>query len=619
MNERNQNGQILIIVFVALGVVLFTVLSVVAGAQIYFSNSNYTVNAEKATSLAEAGVDKALASLNKTGGSYLGEVETALGDGTYSVTITSSDAATKVIRVAGYIPNKASAKVKRTIKITASRGVGTAFVYGVQVGEGGMTLGNSNIITGTIYSNGSVVTVGGGNGNEITGDVWVAGAPQATADRQTDCTDSNCIDFTFGTQASGQSHLDVAQSFQPSVSNVLNKISLKVKKFGSPPDVTVRIMADKSGEPDKNHVLATGTLVANLVSSSYPPPPNPFIDVTFDTLPNLSANTTYWIMIDTLGNASNYWYWQNDLAKSYTCGNPDACFGMYSPDWTGGNPSWSAISPGGDLSFKIYMGGEPNVVEGGSAKGILVKKDALGNGGNVHANTIRNVNMQGGAYYQTIEDSTASSYHPNSSDPTPKVFPISDANVLDWENQAEHAGVTTGDITNCVNILGPGKIVGNVTFNSNCTVIIKSPIWITGNLTFNTNNTLTLSSEYGATSGVIVVGDGVNGGIVDLGSNNRLQGTGVGSSILMVLSDYDSRSNGISAIVVSNTGNSGVFYASKGIIEPGNKNTYKELTGWGIKLINNSILDYETGLSSTLFTAGPSGTYSLVKGTYQVK
>lgn len=614
MIRKNQKGQILVIIIASLGVVLFTVLSVVAGAQIYFSNSMYTYNAEKAIALAEAGVDKAITALNKTGGSYLGEAETALGDGSYSVTITSTDAATKKIESTGYIPNKLSAKVKRIIKITSSRGVGTAFVYGVQVGEGGMTLGNSNIITGTIYSNGSVATVGGGNGNEITGDVWVSGGPQATADRETDCTGSNCTDFIFGSLVSGQSRLDVAQSFQPSVSNVLNKVSLKVKKIGSPSDVKVRIMADKSSEPDKNHVLATGTLFANLVSTNYS-----FIDVTFDTLPNLTSGSTYWIMVDAPSSSSNYWVWQNDLAKSYSCGNPDACLGMWSPEWSAGNPSWNSISPGGDLSFKTFMGGAPTVVDGGVGKGILVKKDALGFGGNVHANTIENVNMQGGAYYQTIENSTAASYHPNSTDPPPKVFPISDANVLDWENQSQAAGISVGDITTCVNTLGPGKIVGNVSFDSHCTVTIKSPIWITGNLTFNTNNTLTLSSEYGSTSGVIVVGDGVSGGLVNLGSNNRLQGTGIGSSLLMVLSNYDSRSSGVSAIAITNTGNSGVFYASKGIIEPGNRNSFKELTAWGIKLINNGILNYESGLSSTLFQSGPSGTYSLVKGTYQVK
>ncbi|MDD5416004.1 MAG: hypothetical protein PHE48_03325 [Candidatus Daviesbacteria bacterium] len=613
----NQSGQIFLLVLVALGVVLFTVLSIIAGAQLYYQNSSYSLDVEKATVIAEAGVDKAITSLNKTGGSYLGEAETALGDGSYSVTITSKDATTKIIQSTGYIPDKSKAKVKRSIKITASRGVGTAFVYGVQVGEGGLTLGNSNIITGTIYSNGSVSTVGGGNGNEITGDVWVAGGPQAIADRQTDCTGTNCTDFIFGTSVSGSSRLDVAQSFQPSVSNVLNKVSLKVKKIGNPSDVTVRIMADKSGQPDKNHILATGTLYSNLVSTNYPI--DNWIDVTFDTLSNLTTGVTYWIMIDTSSNSSNYWAWQNDLAKSYTCGNPDLCFGMWSSDWSSGNPSWAAVSPGDDLSFKTFMGGAPTIVDGGVGKGILVKKDAQGNGGSVHANTIKNVDMQGDAYYQTIENSTAASLHPNSPDSPPKVFPISDANVLDWESQARDAGVTTGDITTCVNVLGPGKIVGNVTFDSHCAVTIKSPIWITGNLTFNTNNTLTLSSEYGLTSGVIVVGDGVSGGIVNLGSNNQLRGTGIGSSLLMILSNYDSRSDGVSAIVINNTGNSGVFYASKGIIEPGNRNTFKELTAWGIKLINNGILNYETGLSSTLFQSGPSGTYSLVKGTYQVK
>src|SRR3989344_147167 len=135
-NEKGsprEAGQILIIVFVALGVVLFTVLSVITGAQIYFQNSLYSTNVEKATALAEAGVDKALNSLNKTGGSYNGEAETYLGDGSYSVTITSKDAATKIVEATGYIPSKANPKVKRTVKITSSRGVGVSFIYGIQI------------------------------------------------------------------------------------------------------------------------------------------------------------------------------------------------------------------------------------------------------------------------------------------------------------------------------------------------------------------------------------------------------------------------------------------------------------------------------------------------------
>lgn len=592
---KYQSGQILILVFITLGVVLFTVLFIIAGAQIYFQNANYSYLAEQAAAIAEAGVDKALSSLNQTGGSYTGEVETSFGDGSYSVTITSLDAETKVINSTGYVPNKANPKAKRTIKITSSRGVGVSFVYGIQVGEGGMELGNSNTINGTIYSNGSI---SGGNENTVTGDIWIAGGPQGSADQQTDCTGGNCQDFIFGRSWGGNSQLDIAQSFQPTSSGPLNKISLKLYKVGNPPDVTVRIMDDDGGKPHKNSVLAQGVLYSSLVTNN--PPGYGWIDVTFNTLPSLTADTTYWVMIDTSNDSNNYWSWQEDLAQSYTRGRP-----AWSPNWNTGNPTWNLFNQ--DLSFKIILGGGITSVTGGNNFTV---------GGSVHANTISGLMISQDAYYQTISNSTVSgTSYPGSSDPPPKVFPISDANITDWKNQVDKPETTfVGDITDCVASLGPVKIVGNVTFNSNCTVTIKSPIWITGNLDLNSNNILKLDSSYGSSSGVIMVD-----GVVTLGSNNKLQGTGTGSSLLMVLSTYDSTVNGISAIVVYNTGNSGVYYASKGIIEPGNRNSYKELTAWSIKLINNSTIDYETGLSSTLFSSGPGGTYSLVRGTYQVK
>lgn len=584
------------IVVATLGIVLFTVLFIVTGAQIYFQNSNYAIQAEKATALAEAGIDKAINSLNKTGGAYNGETETVLGDGSYSITITTTDAATKVIESTGFLPNKTNPKVKRTIKIQASRGVGVAFNYGVQVGEGGLQLGNSNAVTGSVYSNGSI---SGGNNNSITGDVWVAGGPQGFADQQTDCSGSNCRDFFFGKVVDGNSIVDVAQSFQVGSPGFLNKVSLKLYKVGNPSDVTVRIMGNSNGKPDKNNILASGTLYSSLVTVN--PPGYGWIDVSFNTLPSLAENTTYWIMVETFADSGNFWSWQKDLAQSYSKGFP-----AWSANWNTGNPAWNSFDQ--DLSFKTIMGGGKTSVT------------ATGNftvGGNIHANTINGITIAKDAYYSTITKSTVGGVsYPNSADPPPKVFPISDANVIDWKNQVDKPETTTvGDITNCVSTLGPRKIVGNVTFNSNCNVVIKSPIWITGNLTINSNNTLKLDSGYGSTSGVIMAD-----GTVSLGSNNQLQGTGIGSSLLMVLSTFDSSANnGTSAIVVSNTGNSGVFYASKGIIEPGNHNNFKELTAWGIKLVNNSTINYETGLSSSLFTSGPSGSYSLVKGTYQTK
>lgn len=598
----DQKGQMLILVLVALGVVLFSMLFIIGGAQVYFQNSQYLYHAEAATAIAEAGVDKAIASLNKTAGSYNGEGETVLGDGSYSVKITSTDAAIKLIEATGYLPSKAKARSKRTIKISVSRGVGAAFNYGIQVGEGGLELGNSNLVKGSIYSNGSIIA---GNSNTITGSAFVAGGAQPTSDQQTDCSGgSNCQDYKFGKTEAGQNRLDVAQSFKPILNEVLNKVSLKIKKFGIPSDVTVRILGDSSDKPNKNAVLATGTLYSNLVSVNYPPDSS-WIDVSFSTLPVLTADTIYWLMISTISDNNNYWIWQNDLAQSYSRGLP-----KWSQDWKIGNPTWAAIS--GDLSFKTYMGGAPNVFRGGPAQGG--NKTTVN--GDVYANTIENLQIDKDAYYQTIVNTTVSgTSHSGSADQPPKVFPISDANAADWKAQVDKPELTqTGDITSCVSTLGPAKIVGNVNLNSGCNVIVKTPIWITGDLTLNSNNILTLDSGYGETSGVIIVS-----GKVTLNTNNHLKGTGVGNSLLMVLTEYDSRTNGLDAIAVNSNGNTGVYYASTGIVNPGTGNSFKALTAWKIKLINSSTIDYETGLSSTLFTSGPSGAYSLVKGTYQIK
>ena len=585
---KRESGEILVVVFVALGVVLFTVLFIIAGAQAYYSSSSYNVNAEKANALAEAGIDKAINSLNRTGGSYGGELETFLGDGSYSVTITTQDAATKVIEASGYIPSKDRARSTRTIKMTASKGVGVSFVYGIQVGEGGLDLGNNNQVQGTIYSNGNVTA---GNNNVITGDAWVAGGVQPNPDALTDCEGANCQEFIFGKNVNGENRLDLAQSFQPGLTGILNKISIKIKKQGNPTDVTVRIMRDDDGKPDKNGVITSGTLFSNLVTTTFG-----WIDVTFSTSPQLLSETSYWLMVDTSENNNNFWIWQNDLAQFYTRGSP-----AYSANWSAGNPNWNTFA--GDLSFKTFMGGTITSIRGGND--FQVNND-------VHANTIENLTIGRDAYYQTIINSTvAGSQRPGSADPPPKVFPISEANVTEWKNQAQANNLTTPV---CSLMWGPGKYTGNIVLGNNCLITVKSPIWITGNLTYGNSNTFRLSSEYGSTSGLIIVD-----GRVDLGNSNRLEGTGVGSSLLMMLTTYDSRPNNDDAITIGNVGNTGVFYADKGIINPGNSNQFKELTAWKIRLTNNSTINYETGLSSTLFTSGPSGSYTLVKGTYQVR
>lgn len=113
----SESGYILPFTLVALGVILFVVLFVVNSSQNYFQNTQYNYQAEQAMAIAEAGVDKALASLNATWGSYLGEQETFLGEGSYAVTVTNQGVTNKLITVTGFVPSKHSSKVKRKVSI----------------------------------------------------------------------------------------------------------------------------------------------------------------------------------------------------------------------------------------------------------------------------------------------------------------------------------------------------------------------------------------------------------------------------------------------------------------------------------------------------------------------
>lgn len=609
--KNYEAGQILVIVFVALGVVLFTVLSVVAGAQIYYQNASHSADSEKVTALAEAASDKAIASLNKTGGSYNGELETPLGEGSYSVSITSKDAGTKIIQATGYIPNKTKPKIKKTISLEASKGVGIAFNYGLQVGGGGLCFGNNTTLNGSIYSNGNI---SGGTTTSITGDIFVAGGTQSTADQQSDCSGVNCQDYIFGKNVSGEARQDVGQSFKPSQSTLLSKVSLKLKKTGNPANPTVRIMSDSSGNPDKNSVLATGLLSANLVGNSYG-----FVDVTFDSSPSLSSGLTYWIMIHATDlDNSNYWSWSNDLSQGYNGGVP-----KWSSNWQTSNPTWASIT--GDLGFKTYMGGVATSINLDNSSTI---------NGNAHANTINGgngVTIKKNAYYQNLGLSVTvqGTKYPNSADPPPAVFPISDANVTDWENQAVAGGVTNGSVVggnSCTMTLGPRKIVGDLTLGNGCTVTVKTPLWVTGSITAGTNTNFVLDSSYGGESGVIIVD-----GTTHLDNGSDFKGSGTAGSYLILFSNYDSTggdpsgncTNGLGtgqvAVDVGNSAISGILYLPKGIINLSSGASFKEVTAWEIVMGNNTTLNYESGFASPVFSSGPSGTYSFIKGTYQVK
>jgi hypothetical protein len=584
-----QKGQVFILALVVLTLVLFSTVGIIGGALTFSQNSRYSIESIKATNLAEAGIDKAVASLNTRGGAYNGEAETFLGGGSYSVAVTSQNSSTYLITSTGYVPNKTNPKAKRTVKIQISRGSGISFVYGILVGNGGITMGNGARINGSVYSNGGIT---GGNNEVITGDVYVAGGTQPIANQEADCTPPSCSDFIFGKNITGNNQLDAAQSFRPSSTAVINKVSLKLKKVGNPPNVTVRLLGDLNGKPNKDNVKTSGTLYANLVTNQYG-----FVDITFISSPLLSADTPYWIIADSSSDKDNYWLWSSDSLQSYTRGSS-----AWSPDWQHGNPIWNSNNV--DLGFKVWMGG-------------VIKSITMGNGsvvnGHVHANTINGVTIDKDAYYQTILNSTVrGTSYPNSTDPVPIAMPISEANINQWKADAEGLNVSTGNVSGCPSTLGPGKIVGNVTIGNNCTVTVSTPIWITGNLVFGNTSILRMDPSLGSVSGAVIVD-----GISIFSNSDDLIGTGAQGSYLTLLSTHDSSETGQIAIDTGNSAITGILYAPNGQVTLSNNATFKEVVAESLIMGTGTVLTYDSGLISTFFSAGPSGSFSVIKGTYQ--
>ncbi len=162
-------------------VISAAIFTVVTGLTSYVVTSvrvqHYTRTTTEALALAEAGMDKAVYELNQSP-LYLGETNTSLGTGTFSTVVSLVDTNTRRVTVTGYIPSSANPIARRTITATVS--VDTtliAFNYGVQLGNGGLSMGPGSTIVGNVYANGSVT----GRGT-ITGTVVAARTSEISGD-----------------------------------------------------------------------------------------------------------------------------------------------------------------------------------------------------------------------------------------------------------------------------------------------------------------------------------------------------------------------------------------------------------------------------------------------------
>ena len=158
---------------------------------------------------AEAGIDDAIYRLLR-GKNLSSSYAVSLNGATADINVTNVSNNTRRI-----ISSGDASGANRALSAEIVTGTDNVnFFYGVQVGDGGLLMGNNAVVNGNIYSNGNIE---GDNGAVVTGDVVVAGGISGNPSVEATTTDSN---FSFATVAGNR---DAAQSFTANATDRLNK------------------------------------------------------------------------------------------------------------------------------------------------------------------------------------------------------------------------------------------------------------------------------------------------------------------------------------------------------------------------------------------------------------
>ncbi|OGI62775.1 hypothetical protein A2818_00830 [Candidatus Nomurabacteria bacterium RIFCSPHIGHO2_01_FULL_40_12] len=197
-------------------------------------------------------------------------------------------------------------------------------------------------------------------------------------------------------------------------------------------------------------------------------------------------------------------------------------------------------------------------------------------------------------------------------DPEVTPLPITDEQVLAWENDAAIWGtINSQTYDSGTTNLGPKKINGDLTVKNTATLNVTGTLWVTGKVTFENSAIVRLDSGYGSASGVIVAGvsGSTTAGLITLKNSAQIQGSGTAGSYIMLLSQMVNTAS--TSIDAGNTGSAAILYAGYGLIDINNSGAFKEITAAKLKISNSATITYESGLANVNFSSGPSGGYSI--------
>ena len=551
---------------------------------------------------AESGIEDGLLRVMK-GYNYTAINNFGLGDSVITQTISQVEDTSIIESLSSHFGNER--KVKSELTMTVD---GIGFHYGVQVGEGGLTMANVSAINGNLYSDGNVVGTSNAS-SVINGDVFVATGmsldhSHSVYNAETEFGKTDPI-------------VDVAQSFKSSSSEIMSQISFYMKKIGNPADKTIRVFTDdgsggaQPGSPTKTQIGLT-TLIASKIGTNYG-----WIDFSFSSPPSLTADQWYWVVIDTAESSSKYF----SMAKDSNNGNGNG-ISKYSEDWDVGSPVWTLDV--GDYNFKLWLGGVSTSLDNVNVAGTACANtiDNSNIGVDAYAKNINNSDIVGVAHYEVqFTGSAGSSIQETVDDPAVVALPVSDSNIADWEAAAS-AGGTFSDAAHCLPtediILDACVLDCDFLPTAGIEITINGTVWVKGNIILGNGTSIKLSSAYAGNSGIIIAdkpGSESTSGKITVLNNVAICGSegfatfpdcnASNGSYLMMLSTHEHDST--YAIDVSNNAAGAIFYAHKGIANVNNNANLKEVTAYKLNLSNNATVTYESGLANASFSSGPEG------------
>jgi hypothetical protein len=467
----------------------------------------------------------------------------------------------------------------RLSKSIFSQGEGISINYGLQVGDGGLTMSGSPTITGNVISNGNIT---GSGVSTITGSAIASTASVQTTD-QSNGSGTPAVNTTFGNANASQ---DFAQSFTVSTSTAVARAMVYVRKTGNPSNITARITTSSSSKPT-NTTLMSGTLSASQVTTSYG-----WVPVTFTSNTSLTPGTTYWLVFDVPSNSTTNTYVMGvSNANTYTSGS--VMMGRYS-----NASSWVAASANNDAFFQIYLGGVSSI------SGVVVN-------GNASAYTVNNSTVSGTLSCQSGTGNNKSC-NTASSTPSPTAFPFSENNITEWKADATAGGIYTGNLTldnTDATSTGALKINGDLTITNAARMTISGTIYVTGNLSIQGDTDLVLNSSVGGRSVVIVVD-----GTVNIGNAANVTGSGTAGSYVVLISTSScggltTCSGSVPAVTLEGAAGAVVLLAPNGRVLFRGSAAAKSVVAYKMSLEGDTDLNYESGLADIDFNSGPSGSW----------